>query len=76
MESRKRGGGQVAGDIEVTYQALVSCIVGAATDSIGIKRKGSGGRKGRLGRKMRDLIKWRNKAGREWRRELVGVDPR
>ena len=24
---------------------------------------------------MRDLIKRRNEAGREWRRELVGVDP-
>ena len=36
MESRKRGGGQAAGDIEITYQALVSCIVGAATESIGV----------------------------------------
>ena len=71
----REAGGQAAGDIEITYQALVSCIVGAATESIGVKRKSNGGRKSKFGQKMRDLIKRRNEAGREWRRELVGGGP-
>ena len=70
-EYTKQEGG-IRGRVEPCYNKLVEGMVEAAATTIGRTR--AGGKKGKtgLGKRLRKLIRARNKAGRTWRRELVG----
>ena len=60
-----------AGDVETEYKALIQCIIEAAEETIGVSRVGKRGKKKGVNGRVKSLIKKRNQAGKEWRKELV-----